>query len=66
MKVRSASVQRLPEPPDTYDKEYMERLISSLSFFMTAVSADTKVVVFSPNGKKWTVTVDNSGNLGTE
>lgn len=66
MRTRSISVQRLPQPPDSYDKEYMERLVYAIGVFMDMASSEGRVVISSPNGKKWTITVDNSGNVGAE
>ena len=59
----------LPPAPPQYDVSYMNRAFSNIdnvvSFSVSRIEAVEGVLLQSPNGSVYKVTVDDSGNLVT-
>jgi hypothetical protein len=59
----------LPPAPLTYDSSYLNRAFASLdnivSFSVSRIEAVDGVLLQSPDGSVYKVTVDNAGNLTT-
>lgn len=59
----------LPPPPPTYDASYINRAFAAIdnavSFSVTRIESVEGVLLQSPNGSVYKVTVDNAGNLTT-
>jgi hypothetical protein len=58
-----------PTPPERVTGVFMQMLFSILKrAFNTVVSSNEavgRIMLLSPDGKAWEVTIDNSGNLQT-
>lgn len=66
MAIRGIQTPRLPDPPAEYSQEYMQTLVSLIEGTLSSLSGIKKLIVVDSNGRRWTITVDTSGVLGTE
>lgn len=59
----------IPPPPATYDPGYLNRAFASIEqsfgIAVTRLEAVEGVLLQSPNGSVYKITVDNAGNLVT-
>lgn len=60
------TTERLPSPTDEYDPIYMRKLVSSIERNLLQLAQLSDIVLIDDNGRRWTITVDTGGNLGTE
>lgn len=59
----------LPTPPERYDRAFMSRLVEAIRqgflFTVGTETATSSVMLLSPGGKVYRVTVDDTGTLTT-
>lgn len=59
----------LPVPPAQYERGYMDRLVQQLrqnfQFVVTTETAVSRVILLSPGGKAYSLTVEDDGTLTT-
>jgi len=64
----------LPNPPGTYLQAYFAPVLQQIARLLTTsyqkgsdveLNADQSLIIVSPNGTRYEIVVDNSGNLST-
>lgn len=69
MIIQTAPANTLPSPPERYEASYFSRTLNALNRAISgAISKDTaagSLLLQSPNGSVYKLTVDDSGNLTT-
>jgi len=64
----------LPNPPGTYLQSYFAPILQQIAKLLTtsyqknqdvALNADQRLIIVSPNGTRYQIETDNSGNLST-
>jgi hypothetical protein len=64
----------LPNPPGTYLQAYFAPVLQQIARLLTSsyqkgsdveLNADQRLIIVSPNGTRYQITTDNSGNLST-
>ena len=64
----------LPNPPGTYLQSYFAPILQQIAKLLTTsyqkgsdveLNADQRLIIVSPNGTRYEITVDNSGTLNT-
>lgn len=64
----------LPNPPGQYMQAYFAPVLQQIARLLTTsyqrgsdveLNADQRLIIVSPNGTRYQITVDNSGNLST-
>jgi hypothetical protein len=64
----------LPNPPGTYLQAYFAPVLQQIARLLTTsyqkgsdveLNADQRLIIVSPNGTRYEIVVDNSGNLST-
>jgi hypothetical protein len=64
----------LPNPPGTYLQAYFAPVLQQIARLLTTsyqkgsdveLNTDQRLIIVSPNGTRYEIVVDNSGNLST-
>lgn len=64
----------LPNPPGTYLQAYFAPVLQQIARLLTTsyqkgsdveLNSDQRLIIVSPNGTRYKIEVDNSGNLST-
>jgi len=64
----------LPNPPGTYLQAYFAPVLQQIARLLTTsyqkgsdveLNSDQRLIIVSPNGTRYEITVDNSGTLST-
>ena len=64
----------LPNPPGTYLQAYFAPVLQQIARLLTTsyqkgsdveLNGDQRLIIVSPNGTRYEIVVDNSGNLST-
>ena len=64
----------LPNPPGTYLQSYFSPILQQIAKLLTTsyqknqdveLNADQRLIIVSPNGTRYQIETDNSGNLST-
>jgi len=64
----------LPNPPGTYLQSYFAPILQQIAKLLTTsyqkgsdveLNADQRLIIVSPNGTRYQIETDNSGNLST-
>jgi len=64
----------LPNPPGTYLQSYFSPILQQIAKLLTTsyqkgsdveLNADQRLIIVSPDGTRYEITVDNSGTLST-
>jgi len=64
----------LPNPPGTYLQAYFAPVLQQIARLLTTsyqkgsdveLNSDQRLIIVSPNGTRYQITVDNSGTLST-
>ena len=64
----------LPNPPGTYLQAYFAPVLQQIARLLTTsyqkgsdveLNSDQRLIIVSPNGTRYEIMVDNSGNLST-